>query len=519
MKIVTAEQMRQIDQECARTGVPAHLLMENAGKAVAGETKKIIGDITGKAILVLVGPGNNGRDGLVAARYLHESGARVGVYLCSARPPDDNNLQLVKESNIILFEAAQDENMEKLEGLLKGAETVIDAIFGTGTSRPLRGNFPEILARVNRAKNTRGIRIIAVDLPSGLNADTGAVDPSCPFADYTITLAFPKVGMYIFPGAGHMGTVIIADIGIPSHLAGQITTELITGDWAKSVLPPRPLSANKGTFGKVLVSAGSINYIGAAYLACNGAMRVGAGLTTLATASSLQPVLASRLTETTYIPLPESPPGIISPAGARLVYERFGDFNVLLLGCGLGQMPAAISFVKEVLFRQRTKMPSLVLDADALNTLATVPNWWQQLPDDAILTPHPGEMARLTGKTVEEVQARRFDIIRMASAQWNKTIVLKGAFTFIAAPQGSVRVSPFANAGLASAGTGDVLSGAVAGLLAQGLSLLDAAACGVYIHGLAGEMVKAELGDAGMLASDLLSALPRGIKALKNRLV
>jgi len=514
MKILTAEQMRQIDQESIRLGTPASALMENAGKAVAEETQRSLGKMENQHILCLIGPGNNGGDGLVAARYLHDWGVRVSLYLCSQRPPDDSNLELVQERGITCVEAAQDKNLDKFDNLLASATCVIDALLGTGRMRPLEGIFQQVLNRVGMAKKSRNLGTIAVDLPSGLDADSGAVDPVCLYADSTVTMAFPKLGLFGFPGAARVGKLKVADIGIPESLAESVVTELITGDWARAVLPERPLSANKGSFGRILVAAGSINYIGAAYLACNGALRVGAGLVTLATATSLQPILASKLTEVTYLPLPESQPGIVSPEAAELLTRQSGQYNVLLLGCGLGQSQSAVEFVSSTLFRK--ELPSLVLDADALNILAKLPDWWQRLTDGAILTPHPGEMARLCGLSVEEVQLNRSGIARRFAAEWRQTIVLKGAHTVIAAPDGCCRISPFANPGLASAGTGDVLAGAIAGLVAQGLSLFDAAALGVYLHGEAGEMIRNMLGDAGMIATDLLPALPVVIKQLKN---
>lgn len=245
-------------------------------------------------------------------------------------------------------------------------------------------------------------------------------------------------------------------------------------------------------------------------------MRVGAGLVTLATAVSLQPILASKLTEVTYLPLSESLPGIVSPEAARLVYPELDRYRVLLLGCGLGQSQSAVRFIKSIVLGGKVTMPSLVLDADALNTLAGIPNWWQQLTTDAILTPHPGEMARLAGVAVDEVQSDRVGMATKMAKEWHKTIVLKGAYTVVATPDGQSTVSPFANPGLASAGTGDVLAGVIAGLVAQGLSLADAAAGGVYLHGKAGDVVKSNLGDAGMIASDLLPVLPLTIKRLKE---
>ncbi len=512
MKILTTDEMQVAEQESAKLGLPTDRLMENAGYAVAEEVRRILSDVSQKHILILIGPGNNGGDGLVAARHLHDWGVRVSLFLIGKRAADDPNLKLVQERGIACFE-----NLDGLDEQLISASTVIDALFGTGRSRPLDGIFREALQQVAQAKKEcPGLKVIALDLPSGLDADSGAVDPDCLYAEHTITLGFAKPGLFNPPGAERAGVITVADIGIPAHLADEVTTELITEGWARSVLPRRPLGANKGIFGRVLVAAGSINYIGAAYLACSGAMRVGAGLVTLATAAGLQPILAAKLTEATHLPLPEASPGVVSAEAAGLILSELKNYNVLLVGCGLGQSEEAIGLIKSVLFQSGSALPSLVLDADAINTLSRTPNWWQKLAGDAILTPHPGEMARLAGVSVAEVEADRTGIARRMASEWHKTIVLKGAYTVIAAPNGQCRINPVANPGLASAGTGDVLAGAITGLLAQGLSLFDGAALGVFLHAKAGDMVKDRLGDAGMLASDLLPVLPQVIKKLKE---
>ena len=512
MKILTAAQMRRAEQECAQIGISTDMLMENAGRAVAEEIRRVLGGVE-KDILLLIGPGNNGGDGLVCARYLSDWGARVSLCLLGRRPEDDPNLKLVRERGIACYE-----NLDGFSELLSSADAVVDALFGTGRGRPLVGVFKQALQQVAEAKRKRpGLRIIALDLPSGLDADSGAVDPACLYTDNTITLGFAKPGLYNSPGAGRAGVITVADIGIPAHLAEGVTTELITDDWARSALPGRPLEANKGSFGRVLVVAGSVNYIGAAYLAGSGAMRVGAGLVTLATAASLQPILASRLTEATYLPLPESSPGVVSAEAAGLILSALESYSVLLLGCGLGQSEPALGLVRSVLLQPKSKLPPAVLDADAINTLAKTPGWWRQLAGDAVLTPHPGEMARLVGVSVAEVQADRAGMARKPAAGWGLTLVLTAAYTVVAAHGGRCRISPLANPGLASAGTGDVLAGAIAGLLAQGMPSFDAASLGVLLHAQAGEMVKARLGDAGMLAGDLLPELPLAIKELKEK--
>ncbi len=517
MKIVTTEQMGELERRAAEIGLPTEVLMENAGLAIAREVKGWLGSAPRRQILVLVGPGNNGGDGLVAARHLHDWGAKVHIYLCTQRG-DDPNYRIAKERGIPSTLASEDEDLVALRNLLSSSEVVIDALFGTGKLRPLEGTYREVLNRLAEAKGSQpSLAIIAVDLPSGLDADSGATDPSCVAADLTITLGYPKPGLFSFPGSEKAGRLVVADIGIPQELGQGIAVEVITPEFVRATLPQRPRNAHKGTFGRILVCAGSIHYIGAAYLACEGAIRVGAGLVTLALAHSLQPILATKLTEVTYIPLPEAEPGFIHAQAWQVVHEGLDDYDVLLIGCGLSQHPAVMEFIRGCLLQMPPSLsPALVLDADALNTLAQTPGWWQNLASDAILTPHPGEMARLSGLPIDEIQRDRLGAAREAAMRWGKTVVLKGAHTVVASADGEAKISAMANPGLASAGTGDVLSGAIAGLLAQGLSHPDAAACGVYLHGMAGELVGEELGDAGMVASDLLAALPKTIKRIKG---
>ncbi len=520
MKIVTAEQVQGIENQAVAQGISLEMLMENAGKAVATQvSSQVIPSVIGKRVLVLVGPGNNGGDGLVAGRYLRDWGAKVDICLCAPRAQNDKNLKSAIQRGIPIIHAYEGGNLAEFGVAISSADVIIDALFGIGKIRPIEGIFKEVLQKVSLVKGRKSKPVlVAVDLPSGLNSDTGEVDPSCPYADITVTFGFPKVGLFNFPGAEKVGKLIIADIGIPQDLAQDINIELITEQWVREALPQRPLNAHKGSFGKVLVVAGSISYIGAAYLACMGAARVGAGLVTLATASSLQPILASKLTEITYIPLPEAKTGVIGSKAMSTLQLELGNYDVLLLGCGLGQHPETVEFIKSLLTdsSQLSTVNCLILDADAVNTLAQVPEWWRKLRRDAILTPHPGEMARLLGISAKEVQESRLSITQRSAREWGKTVVLKGANTIVAVPSGAAKVNNAANPALASAGAGDVLSGVIAGLAAQGLSLFQAAACGVYLHSRAGGIVAEELGDAGVIATDLLPALPRVIKALKE---
>ena len=517
VKVVTIDEMRRLEEACAGIGIPPGVLMENAGKAVAVKVKDILGAIKGKGILLLIGPGNNGGDGLVTARFLHDWGANILVYLLSNRPNNNPNLKLVRERSITCIDALLDTGLDKLAGTLSSCDAVIDAIFGTGRSRPLEGIFRQALEAVQRARKSRpNLHIFAIDLPSGLDADSGNADAACLYVDDTITLGFPKVGLFNGTGAERAGRITTVDIGIPAELAKKAEIDLITDEWVQSVLPPRPALANKGSFGKVMVVAGSERYTGAAYLACSGAMRVGAGLVTLATTPTVQSIVAPSLIETTYLPLPEVHRGIPSPEAAGLLHKELDDYNVLLMGCGLGQSPLMTDFIRNMLFGRTPPRLPLVLDADALNTLAKIPDWWQQLPDDAILTPHPGEMSRLVGVTVAEVQSDRIGTARRAAREWHKTVVLKGAYSIVASDNGQCMISAIANPGLASAGTGDVLAGVIAGLRAQGMPPFIAAGCGVHLHGRAGETVCTRLGDAGMVAGDLLPELPLVIKTIKE---
>jgi len=517
MKIVNINQMQKAERDCAQYNISLDMLMENAGKAVAEAVRNMVGNLQTHNILILVGPGNNGGDGLVAARFLHDWGACVRVYLCGNRKEKDINLSAVIERDINCVKTDNDVDFQLFNNWLSEATLILDAIFGTGKSRSLSGVFASVLNQVAELKKQRQtLRIVALDLPSGLNADTGAVDPATPYFDNTITLGFPKIGLFNLPGSERIGKLTVVDIGIPVQVVDYIKTELLTEKSISSMLPRRPLVSHKGTYGKVMALVGSINYTGAAFLACTGSIRVGAGLTTLAIPDNIQMILASKLTEVTFLPLPTSERGIITPSVVDLLRQQLPQYDVLLMGCGLGQSQPVADMVKTLLFDPQIKLPPVVLDADGINTIAKYPGWWNIFKDNAVLTPHAGEMSRLLGKPVEDVQTNRVTVTQEAAETWHKTVVLKGAYTVIASPDGKVGVSPFANAGLASAGTGDVLAGAIAGMKAQDLSPFDAAACGVYLHGLAGEILKAKLGDAGMLASDLLPILPLAIRQLKD---
>ena len=518
MKIVTVQQMRSLEQRSEAQGVSVDSLMERAGREVARVAAGLLSPVRGARVLVLVGPGNNGGDSLVAARHLHDEGARVTLYLATPTAGAPTKYELCMDRGIPAVEGERDADHHTLQDHLNNAHLVIDAVLGTGTARPLTGVLKSVFATLNQGKQQRpDMPLLALDLPTGLNADTGEADPACPYADVTVTLGAPKRGLFTFPGALHVGRLEIVDIGVPHGLDEEVDLELLTPELVRGLLPPRPLSAHKGTFGRVLVVAGSRNYVGATSLACSGSYRAGAGLVTLATPQSVYRIIAASLTEATYLPLPESEEGTIRPQAAEQIHTALANYDVLLFGCGLGQNEATEELTQHLLLREPPLKLPVVIDADGLNNLARLHRWWERLtPRAAILTPHPGEMSRLLSRPSSAVLEDRIGTAGEAACLWNQTVVLKGAFTFIASPEGGARLSPFANPGLATAGTGDVLAGIIAGLLAQGLSPYNAASCGVYLHAAAGERVRHELGETGMVAGDLLPQMPKVIQALKG---
>ena len=518
MKTVTPEEMRFLERRSEKEGVSTDDLMERAGLLAAKKAWILLGDNAYSAqVTLLVGAGNNGSDGLVMARPLQTWGARVTSFLLSARPSNDPKLHKAITGNVTVVDVAKGSNLDEIRFALSKATMVVDAVFGTGLSRPLEGVYREVLAATNAEhENRTDMLVFAMDVPSGVDANSGLVDSAAISADATITFGFPKTGLFQFPGASLVGEITVADIGIPEYLAAGIHREVITQAWVKSHLPGRPLSAHKGTFGRVLALVGSMNYVGAAYLACMGSARSGSGYVTLATTPSLQALTTTKLTEPTYLLLPEGPDGNPVPDGASTILSNLPSYNVLLAGCGLGQHAGTHALLERILLSTTPLQVPVVLDADALNTLALIPDWWTRLQAPTVVTPHPGEMSRLLGKPIEDIERNRMEIAHLAAKLWGVTVLLKGAYTVVASPEGDVGIVPFANPGLATAGTGDVLAGIIAGLLAQNMSPYDSAALGAFIHGAAGEMVTNNIGNTGVIASDLLPMLPTAIRAVRE---
>lgn len=519
-KLVTAAQMRALEQAAVDGGVTERELMANAGLAAAQEAWIILGTEP-RPVLILCGPGNNGGDGLVAALRLAEWGAPVHVYLLRPRPDDDPEWRAVTEAGLEHTIAENDPDLAALDSLLPRAALIIDALFGTGlrpAERPFDGATRAVLERLGTARAVRvPPQLVALDLPSGVDADTGFADPATVAADVTVTFGCAKLGLFTMPGRALAGRVEAVEIGLPAAAVSALPFEAITARDVRATIPRRPADGNKGTFGTAVIAAGSRRYPGAARLAAEAAARSGCGLVTLAAPESIQPLLTA-LPDITHEPLPDTDGALDADSARALLRALSGSkARALLVGPGIGTSDGTRAFVQHLLAGLdgiAEGLNAAVLDADALNLLVGEAEWWTRLALPRVLTPHPGEMARLTGLTVSRVQAARLDTALEYAARTGSVVVLKGAGTIVAAPDGRARISEVATSALAHAGTGDVLAGLIAGLIAQGLDPFDAATAAVYLHAETARQVAEVYGDASTLASDLLRVLPEVRKSI-----
>lgn len=535
IKIASVESIRRIEAAADAAGLSYAQMMENAGRVTAERALALLAGRERPQVTILVGPGNNGGDGLVAGRVIaQESDALVRFYLLKKRSEDDPNLKAVRDLGLLIADAEDDQRSRVLHHLIGSAHLLIDALFGIGIRLPLQGDAAKLLQAVQRTLNELRAQqpemrtitpnlpqpnthaaapyILAVDCPSGLDCDSGVPDRLALAADETVTYIAAKPGLLTFPGAAHVGKLTVSTIGLPQDLP-ELKAEkwhLVDSEDARARLPARPLNSHKGTYGRALVAAGSAQYIGAAGLAAQGAYRVGAGLVTVAAPPQVVAALSARLLETTWLPL--------TPENAlRQILEALPACSALLLGPGWGREPATRDLLLHLLRQRPDPCPPLVIDADGLNILSEIDQWWTLLPPNTVITPHPGEMARLCGLDTAAVQASRWSIAAQKAAEWNLTLLLKGAHTLIAAPDGALAALPFKTDALAKAGTGDVLAGMIAGLLAQGSSPFDAAVAGSYVHGLAGERAARWSGSArSVTASDVLDAIGQAFQLIED---
>jgi ADP-dependent NAD(P)H-hydrate dehydratase / NAD(P)H-hydrate epimerase len=552
-KLLTPQAIREIEALAIADGISEAEMMKRAGTALARQAaaylRTLPADIQQPRVTILVGPGNNGSDGLVAGLTLAENtNALVRFYLVRKREDDDPLMQPILDAGYLVTIADDDLRYRVLIQLVASADLVIDALYGIGTQPPLRPEASKLLRAVTQALNEqpelpltfvtspvapppRPARpyVIACDCPSGIDADTGAVDAYTLHADETVTFIAPKPGLFLFPAAAHVGKLGIASLGLPEKLKPfkDATTFVADASYVAEILPKRPLDAHKGTFGKALIVGGSVNYIGAPALAAGAAYRSGAGLVVMVAGADIIQAHAGAHPEITWIMLP-SEDGIIAEDAARLLAKDMSGCDALVVGPGIGtEAPTAVFLAallngslgspKPIGFatapavaatNDATSLPPLVLDADALNLIARKPEDERTIPQDAILTPHPGEMARLCGVTTAEVQADRLNLAREKAKAWRCIILLKGAHSIVAAPDGRVAILPIKTSALATAGTGDVLAGLCGGFLAQGMKPFEAAVAAAYVHGFAGQLAEQSVGSGrAVIASDVLAAI------------
>jgi ADP-dependent NAD(P)H-hydrate dehydratase / NAD(P)H-hydrate epimerase len=500
--LLTAAETEALDRETEARGTSVETLMERAGFAVARAAMAVAGGAYGRRAVVVCGKGNNGGDGLVAARHLARRGQRVAVFLLGDPSPGAPSTMRDR-----LLAVGIDPRAFDAEGLgreLRRADVAVDAIFGTGFRGVAQGDH----ARGIGLLGGEGPAVVAVDVPSGVEGDTGAVRGPAVTADVTVTFGAPKVGTVLFPGAAHAGTVEVADIGFPPDLV-RGEAHLVEPADVAALLPPRAAETHKRATGVVLVVAGSRRMTGAPRLVAQGAYRMGAGLVTVAVPEGIMPVVQAGLSEATFVPLPEGPDGTVDEAAADL---DLGGFDAVAVGPGLsteGEVPA---FVRRLV--ARSPVP-LVIDADAINAFAGRAGDLARRAADAVVTPHAGEFGRLFGLPSSEVLDDRLGLSRKAAAETRAVVLLKGTRTVIASPEGDVRVNPTGTPALATGGTGDVLTGAVAAGLARGLPPLDAATAAAYVHGLAGRLAGQEAAE-GTVAGDVARALPRALGRVRE---
>jgi hydroxyethylthiazole kinase-like uncharacterized protein yjeF len=503
MRVLTAAQMQEVDRlTIEEIGIPSRVLMENAGRAVVHELETHFEkELALYRLAVLCGRGNNGGDGFVIGRVLSQRGYDVTIFLvgraAQLRADARANYEVLARLEIPVIELASDEDWDQHAAEIVTANIVIDALFGTGLKEPLSGLPLKIVKALNESPNA----VVAVDVPSGLSGDTHQTIGEAVKAALTVTLGAPKLPLVLPPGEAHCGELTVADIGIPQKLIDDLEGPRVELLSAADLIPhivPRDPDANKGDFGRVTIVAGSPGKTGAAYLAANAALRSGSGLVTVATPRESLPIIASMAPEYMTEPLDDDPEACLQRV---LTLKK----DVIAVGPGLGTGPWQQALVFGLLERSDA---TLVLDADALNVCADDPHRLRAREGiDIIITPHPGEMARLTGLSIEDVQENRLEVARNFAMSHGVHVVLKGHRTLIAAPQGHVSINPTGNPGMATGGTGDVLTGMIAAWFGQ---LLDAeAACrvGVYLHGFAGDLAQRKVGETALIARDIIAHL------------
>ncbi|MHB8837211.1 MAG: NAD(P)H-hydrate dehydratase [Candidatus Methylomirabilia bacterium] len=518
MKLATAGEMAAVDHRAAEChGLAVAELMDRAGRCTADAAELLLGPVRDRRVALFCGRGNNGGDGFVAARALRARGAQVRLILVGdpgdLRPDARRAWDAARAAGVDFAICADTVALAATGELARAADLVVDALLGTGFAPPARGLAAAAISLINAL----GRPVLAVDIPSGLAADHGRVVGEAVRATATVTFGYPKPGLVVHPAARHVGRLWLADIGFPPETGSLVAGELnlVTADDLRTHAAPRDPESHKGTFGHVLLVAGSRGMVGAAALAARGALRAGAGLVTIALPSSIAPSLFPGLPEVMLLPLPEEPPPGGGRDAAATIIEQFSRVSALAAGPGLSRGDGPSRLVHDLC--AAAQLP-LLLDADALHALAAAgPPAISVRNTPAVLTPHPGELARLIGTSAAEVQADRIGAARACAGRFNAVVVLKGSRTVVAPPVGPLWINPTGNPAMAAAGMGDVLAGVISAHLARGMAPLPAALLGVYLHGLAGDLAVADRGPWGILASEVADRIPAAVHSLGNR--
>ncbi|MEN8134364.1 MAG: NAD(P)H-hydrate dehydratase [Thermodesulfobacteriota bacterium] len=517
MKLAYAEQMRQLDNEAIKNyGIPDIVLMENAGIGTVQAIMESYGELDGRTVLIVSGQGNNGGDGLVIARHILQRGGLPFIFLMAdpkkLKGAAAVNLKIVKNLNIPIYTITSKARIQSLQNFLPECDLIIDAIFGIGLKRAIKDHLAQAIDLINQTPAP----VVSVDIPSGLDSDSGTPRGACVNASLTVTYGLAKPGHFTGLGPEMTGVLVVVDISIPPVVIekADLQIEVLENHSVGCSLPARPSNSHKGTYGHLLLLAGSRGKTGAALLCARGALRSGAGLVTIATPIDLNHIYETSLAEAMTLPLTTSGKGHAADTDYAEISKALETKQAMVIGPGLGQDKATGQLVSR-LYREQ-KLP-MVVDADALNLLASDPAQLKTTPGVRILTPHPGELARMTGKSAKEIQANRLQIARDFAAEYNVFVVLKGANTIIAEPDGRAAINVTGNPTLAAGGSGDVLAGFIGSLLAQGQLPWEAACLGVYAHGLAADRLSQDNDiQAGLLASELADELPLIIAELLN---
>jgi hydroxyethylthiazole kinase-like uncharacterized protein yjeF len=513
MKLATAQEMRNIDRRAIREfGIPGPVLMENAAAAIMAEMELFFDGLAGVKVGIVCGKGNNGGDGLALARRLRIRGVPVRVALlapfAALQGEAKVNLAILRKTDVEILPNA---SLHAVSSLVEWSDVLVDAMLGVGLSSPLKERFAFAVELLNAA----GRPVVAVDMPTGVNSDSGEVMGSAVRADLTVTMALPKRGLVLYPGASHAGEVRVADIGIPAEVVEKekIKVSLLDGGDLWGVMADRPRDAHKGDLGHLLVIGGSLGKAGAAVMTARSALRSGAGLVTVAAPAGIVPVIQQQIVEAMCFPAAESIDGTLGMGADEELAKAANSRAACAMGPGLTTHHETVQAVRALV---RSVRVPLVIDADGLNALAGGTEVLKKRKAPVVVTPHPGEMARLLGIPSSEVQQDRIGIAERFARDNHITVVLKGAGTVVAAPSGDVFVNTTGNPGMATGGTGDALTGIIGSLLAQGYGTVWAACLGVYLHGIAGDLAAAEKGEAGMIAGDLIEKIPEAIKRISG---